>query len=132
MRDIHFRVWHREEKKIYYRGYQKISHVLLCHDDRGSQDGRGLPAKRARYEDCEFLESTGLFDKNGAEIFEGDILKIRTSKGFFQGTAGEVPDMFRSRNLHPLESLLHPLKINPEEILELEILGNRYESRIES
>ena len=132
MRDIHFRVWHREEKKIYYRGYQKLSYVLLCGDDKGSQEGRGIPVKRARYEDCEFLETTSLFDKNGAEIFEGDILKIRTVDGVVQGTVGEVPDMFRSRNLHPLESLLHELQITAEEILEIEVIGNRYESRIKS
>lgn len=128
MRDIHFRVWHRKEKKLYYRGYQKLAHVLLCEDDKGANEGKGLPVSRASYEDCEFMETTSLFDKNGAEIFEGDILKIRTSKGWVTGTAGEVPDMFRSRKLHPLELLLQELGINEEAILEIEIVGNRYNS----
>ena len=129
MRAIHFRVWHRKERKMYFRGYQKLSHVLLCEDDKDTKAGQGIPAKRASYEDCEFLESTSLSDKNGVEIFEGDRLKIRTPKGWVQGVAGEVPDMFRSRGLHPLESLLHQLNMTSDDILEIEVIGNRYEQR---
>jgi uncharacterized phage protein (TIGR01671 family) len=129
MRDIYFRVWYRPEQKMYYRGYQKLSHVLLCDDDKGKNEGKGIPAKRANYDECEFLESTNLTDKNGVEIFEGDRLLIRTKKKTLEGIAGEVPDMFRSRNLHPLQSLLEELRISPDDILEMEVLGNRYESR---
>lgn len=129
MRDIHFRVWYRPEQKMYYRGYQKLSHVLLCEDDKGKNEGQGLPVKRAAYEECEFLETTSLTDKNGAEIFEGDKLRIRTRKKTAEGIAGEIPDMFKSRNLHPLQSLLEALKINADDILEIEVIGNRYESQ---
>ncbi len=127
MREIKFRVWHRKEKKLYFRGYQKLSHILLCEDDYGRNEGKGFPLKRASYEDCELLESTGLFDKNGREIFEGDIVKIRVSDGEFRGTVGPIPDMFRSRRLHPLHDLLRSYGVaDDEELLETEVMGNRY------
>src|SRR5690242_9937044 len=96
-REIRFRVWNRKEKKMYFRGYQKFFHVLLCDDDRGANEGKGIPVKRASYADCEFLEGTGIFDKQGREIFEGDLVKGRADGRAFEGVFDEVPDMFRSR-----------------------------------
>lgn len=128
MREIKFRVWHRKEKKMYYRGYQKVSHVLLCEDDQGQNMGKGAPAKRASYEDCEFLENTTLEDKNGREIFEGDILCIRIGDEIFYGVVPQIPDMFKSRKLHPLDALLKKFCIGKDEPMEFEVLGNRHET----
>ncbi len=133
MREIRFRVWHRKERKMYYRGYQKFFHVLLCDDDRGTNEGKGIPVKRASYADCEFLEGTEIFDQQGREIFEGDIVRGRAGERVFEGVFEEVPDMFRSRRLHPLHHLLAGHGISDQaENLEIEILGNRYEEEIRS
>lgn len=126
-REIKFRVWHRKENKMYYRGYQKVSHVLLCEDDQGKNEGKGNPVKRASYEDCEFLETTSLFDKNGREIFEGDIVRVKTYDLDIRGTVGGVPDMFRSRKIHPLQAVFSEYGIDPEEDMEIEVVGNRFE-----
>ncbi len=113
---------------MYFRGYQKFLHVLLCENDFGKNEGKGNPVKRAGYGDCIFLEGTGILDKNGAEIFEGDVVLVRTKTGTARGAVEGVPDMFRSRNLHPLHGLLEKNGIQEEDILETEIIGNEYES----
>ena len=128
MKDLRFRVWHLKENKMYYRAYQKFFHVLLCDDDHGENDGKGRPLKRASYGDCILLESVGLVDKNRKEIFEGDLVHVRYKNECFEDVVGSVPDMFGSRKLHPLQSVLkkHGISGNPEN-LEIEVLGNEFE-----
>ena len=129
MKEFKFRAWHHKENKMYYRGYQKFLHVLLCDNDPADKDGNGLPVKRAGYGDCFLLESTGLEDRNREEIYEGDIVRVRHRGGEFTGVVGSVPDMFGSRKLHPLHELLkkHGISGNPEN-LEIEVLGNEFEN----
>lgn len=114
---------------MYYRGYQKLLHVLLCEDDEGANGGRGRPVKRASYEDCEFFESTSFMDKNRREIYEGDIVRIRYKGKTFEGMVDYVPDMFGSKKIHPLESVLlkNGIHENPQE-LDVEVIGNKRET----
>ena len=129
MKELKFRVWHKKENKMYYRGYQKLLHVLLCEDDEGSNDGRGRPVKRASYEDCEFFESTSFADKNRREIYEGDIVRFEYQGKAYEGSVDYVPDMFGSKKLHPLESVLlkNGIQGSPQN-LEVEVIGNKRET----
>ena len=129
MKEVRFRVWHIPENKMYYVGYQKFLHVLLCDDDKGQNQGKGRPAKRAKYKDCVFLESTGLRDKSGKEVFEGDQVRVRVQGKSFEGLVDSIPDSFGNKNAHPLGSLLKKNGVlgNPQE-LEVEVLGNEYET----
>lgn len=114
---------------MYFRGYQKWFHVLLCGDDNGRENGRGIPVKRESFEACELLESTGLEDVHGREIFEGDLVRVNCGGRTFSGAVDAVPDMYRSRGLHPLHNLLekHGISDREENIL-VEVIGNRFEN----
>jgi uncharacterized phage protein (TIGR01671 family) len=129
MKELRFRVWHLPEKRMYYRGYQKLLYVLLCEDDHGTNDGKGRPVKRARYDDCEMLEGSSVLDKNRVEIYEGDIVQISYKGKIFKDVVDSIADMFGSKKIHPFQNLLlrHGISGNPEN-LNIEILGNIYEA----
>jgi len=127
MREIKFRAWHKPEKKLYFRGYQKLSHVLLCDDDLGKNGGNGIPVRKASYDDCVMLESSSVVDKNGSEIYEGDIVRITAGRKNYADIVGPIIDMFKSRKLHPLHHLLAKYGLSGQESdLEFEIIGNQF------
>ena len=130
MKEVCFRAWHVKEKKMYYRGYQKLFSVLLCERDPDKDDGRGKPVRRAWYGDCFLLENTGLEDKHRREVFEGDIVRVRHRAESFVGVVGPVPDTFGAGKTHPLRDLLgkHGIQGYPD-TLEIEVLGNEFEDQ---
>lgn len=116
MRELKFRAWDKKEKIL--RDVREINFEGIDFSVREVKYGN----TRIRYDQLDrivLLQYTGLNDKNGIEIYEGDIL--------FEPHEEEYPQVIFDEGVFYLRysTFVHPLF---EECDSLEIVGNIYEN----
>lgn len=120
-----FRAWHKtwEEmgrvKRIRFDDDANVTTVLFIGKDFGVN---------AKIDEFEIMQSTGLRDKNGKEIFEGDILAIETDEGILNVNIfwdrKHALFMFESKKYNEKDLLAELVEDNT---YPFEIAGNIYE-----
>lgn len=81
MREIKFRSWDKDEKKMYYLDKSLDSNILQAMYASEVIQGRG---------NIELMQYTGLKDKNGKEIYEGDIIKSEAEPNRYEQVTQKV------------------------------------------
>lgn len=109
MREIRFRAWDKKEKKIYNES--------LMIGNIGLGEGSVMVTKDVQKgNELIWMQFTGLKDKNGKEIYEGDILRIKNKRGKYW-SKGRVLVVWG-------DCEFYAQKIDEEVIEDEECLGN--------
>ncbi len=122
MREIKFRAWDNENK-------QMLEVQELDYED--SYDGQPM-IRTTKYndyfdtEDMLLMQYTGLHDKNGKEIYEGDIVKVRKYSSFETEVVKFDKGCFYA-GMHYGSSTRTTLKLIQPKMTE--VIGNIYENK---
>jgi len=120
MREIKFRAWVKDRKEIFevvLINYvsKNVTYIL-------EKIGHLLSIRDAKFNEIELMQYTGLKDKNGKEIYEGDIVKFLN--GIFEVIWCNEKASFILKNKEYKEFLNFIYKNNNG----MEIVGNIYQN----
>ena len=123
-----FRAWDKYNQKMFAN-----DELIIWDNNVYANDSKKLSwnyLKGWSIDEEYLMQSTGLFDENGVEIFEGDILAVETDDGTLNVNVfwdeGHALFMFESKQYNEKEALAELLE---DDSYPFEIIGNIYENK---
>lgn len=118
-----YRAWHKmfkeigQVKRIRFDDDGNVSTVLFKGKDFGAN---------AHVDEIELMQSTGLLDKNGKEIFEGDVVDYNGRKAIVNWHSSYASFIYRFVDeLHKRNAEWNPLYLA---YYHFEVVGNKFEN----
>lgn len=112
-----FRAWDKISKKIF-----PVTTIDFDQSYVMIEEINGLLGKRD-FDEIEIMQSTGLFDKNGKEIYEDDIVRITLTDGFRYVVGEDGAVKYKLGAFYILNGLDEYL-ISDFHIDDIEVVGN--------
>ncbi|HEN0543459.1 YopX family protein [Streptococcus agalactiae] len=131
---IKFRAWVKESKKMIHVGSIDLANKVIYYSYwQQSEEGNNLFGDAITFDETVLMQSTGLFDKNGKEIFEGDVVKCcRLFNDSLSEYVGQVKFVDFGWNIVDKADTHDPFYNYkdgfPDEIREIEVIGNIYQN----
>lgn len=116
--NIKFRAWDKKEKSMWHARTLLLDQQVAWLVEFG-EEGENEQAYPCSFENCHLMQSTGLKDKNGVEIYDGDILQ---SDHYFKYQVVFKGDCWRCE---PLKNKRFKNRFIGG---DLEVIGNIYEN----
>jgi len=123
-----FRAWDKYNQKMFAN-----DELIIWDNNVYANDSKKLSCNYLKgwsIDEEYLMQSTGLFDENGVEIFEGDILAVETDDGTLNVNVfwdeGHALFMFESKQYNEKEALAELLE---DDSYPFEIIGNIYENK---
>ena len=109
MREIKFRVWKKNTNEMFYDVQNDYYFETFINSKR-----------------FELMQYTGLKDKNGKEIYEGDILKFTDCLDEFMPFTKKISDVYWFNEYSRFA--MRNTEMNLSYLLESEVIGNIHEN----
>lgn len=125
MRNIKFRVWDKDLKQMHICGEDIHDSISFSQNNEAFyynlQNGCGSLTENSSYV---LMQYTGLKDKNGKEIYEGDLVGDKSIKWVVKWNTHRM-----GFSLYPTtEQIYDEMPVNVENKIHFEILGNIYDN----
>lgn len=124
MKDIKFKVWDRQLKQMCVVDSIEFIDELEGRPGVNAFARDGKIAYWIEKENAVLLQYTGLLDKNGKEIYEGDILKIETDKPMAVGWSNKFASFILNKDGWAFSHWFGE-SCNPK---DCEVIGNTYQN----
>ena len=121
MREIKSRAWDKKNKEM----YNNVCFDADYYAPRQLKSPEIDSLHFIKYDDCELMQYTGLKDKNGKEIYEGDILKYWYDRDKTGDSRVEFTEIVEFEEMAEYNGWSFHKNLNPE------VIGNIYENKEE-